>query len=55
MIYKCEECECQFEIDILSANERVAFAVCAKCGNRALADNGATEGVRDLENNFKSF
>ena len=55
MIYKCEECDCQFQIDILGANEKVAYAVCAKCGNRALADKGATAGVQDLENNFKSF
>ena len=57
MVYKCEKCKCEFEVDIVSDSEEVAFVVCAKCGYGAVVekDPGATARVQDLENNFKSF
>ena len=57
MVYKCEKCKCEFEVDIVSAIEDVAFVVCAKCGYGAVVekDADAAARVQDLENNFKSF
>ena len=57
MVYECEKCKCEFEVDIVSASEEVSFVVCAKCGYGAVVekDAGATASVQDLENNFKSF
>jgi len=60
MIFKCERCNCEFEVVMLSAGQEIGSAVCANCGYGAVKEKETKKGeveveVQDLENNFRSF